>query len=105
MFTRSLLDLGKGVQATLVESFIAAEGVDVYQAHDATVIRVGDEARLDHVRLIEDGREAFNIASSLITIGHKAHVNTFGMNTGARISRYQAVLEIAGTHSHVETNG
>jgi Fe-S cluster assembly protein SufD len=105
MFTRSLLDLGKGARATLVESFIAADGVDIYQAHDATVIQVGDGARLDHVRLIEDSREAFNIASSLITVGNKAHVNTFGMNTGSLVSRYQAVIEIAGTHSHVETNG
>ncbi|WP_445488217.1 Fe-S cluster assembly protein SufD [Rhodopseudomonas sp. RCAM05734] len=105
MFTRSLLDLGKDARATLVESFIAADGIEVYQAHDATVINVGDGARLDHVRLIEDSREAFNIASSLITVGHKAHVNTFGMNTGSLVSRYQAVIEIAGTHSHVETNG
>jgi Fe-S cluster assembly protein SufD len=105
MFTRSLLDLGKNAHATLVESFIAADGVEIYQAHDATVIHVGDGARLDHVRLIEDSREAFNIASSLITVGNKAHVNTFGMNTGSLVSRYQAVLEIAGTHSHVETNG
>ncbi|HEY8334754.1 MAG TPA: Fe-S cluster assembly protein SufD, partial [Tardiphaga sp.] len=105
MFTRSLLDLGKNARATLVESFIAADGVEIYQAHDATVIHVGDDARLDHVRLIEDSREAFNIASSLITVGNKAHVNTFGMNTGSLVSRYQAVIEIAGTHSHVETNG
>jgi Fe-S cluster assembly protein SufD len=105
MFTRSLLNLGNNANATLVESFVAAEGAKVYQAHDATVLTVGDGARFDHVRLIEDSREAFNIASSLITIGHKAKVNTFGMNTGALVSRYQAVLEIAGTHSNVETNG
>ncbi len=41
----------------------------------------------------------------MITVGNKAHVNTFGMNTGSLVSRYQAVIEIAGTHSHVETNG
>jgi Fe-S cluster assembly protein SufD len=104
-FTRSLLNLGKNASATLVESFVSAEDAEIYQAHDATVLTVGDGARLDHVRLIEDSREAFNIASSLITIGHKAKVNTFGMNTGSLVSRYQAVLEIAGTHSNVETNG
>ncbi len=61
MFTRSLLNLGKAANATLVESYIAADGAKVYQAHDSLILAIGDGARLDHVRLVEDGREAFNI--------------------------------------------
>jgi Fe-S cluster assembly protein SufD len=105
MFTRSLLKVGKAAAATLVESFIAAEGAKVYQAHDSLVIAVGNNARLDHVRLIEDSREAFNIASSVVTLGANAHFNTFGMTSGAGVSRYQAVIAVAGEHSRVETNG
>ena len=63
MFTRSLLQVGKAASATLVESYIAAEGAKAYQVHDSLVLAIGDGARLDHVRLIEDGREAFNISS------------------------------------------
>src|SRR5258708_30657215 len=58
MFTRSLLKVGKAAGATLVESFIAAEGAKIYQAHDSLVVSIGDGARLDHIRLIEDSREA-----------------------------------------------
>ena len=65
MFTRSLLKLGKGASATLVESYIGADGAKAYQVHDALVVSIGDGARLDHVRLIEDGREAFNISSAV----------------------------------------
>ena len=54
MFTRSSLRLGKGARATLVESFIAAEGVATYQVHDCSSSLIGDDARLDHVRLVED---------------------------------------------------
>src|SRR5258707_15438071 len=57
MFTRSLLKLGKAASATLVESYIAANGAKAYQVHDSLVVSIGDGARLDHVRLIEDGRE------------------------------------------------
>src|SRR6266436_7213503 len=60
MFTRSLLRVGKAAGATLVESYIAANGAKAYQVHDSLVVSIGDGARLDHVRLIEDGREAFN---------------------------------------------
>jgi Fe-S cluster assembly protein SufD len=105
MFTRSLLKLGKTAGATLVESYIAADGAKSYQVHDALVLAIGDGARLDHVRLVEDGREAFNISSSVVTLGTRAHFNTFGMVSGAAVSRYQAVIAVAGEHSRVETNG
>ena len=105
MFTRSLLKLGKSAGATLVESYIAAEGATVYQTHDSLIVSIGDNARLDHVRLIEDSREAFNISSSVITLGAHAHFNTFGMASGAAVSRYQATIAFAGEGSRVETNG
>lgn len=105
MFTRSLLKLGKAAGATLVESYIAADGAKSYQVHDALVLAIGDGARLDHVRLVEDSREAFNISSSVVTLGARAHFNTFGMTSGGAVSRYQAVIAVAGEHSRVETNG
>jgi Fe-S cluster assembly protein SufD len=105
MFTRSLLKLGKSASATLVESYIAAGGAKVYQAHDSLIVSIGDNARLDHVRLTEDSREAFNISSSVITLGAHAHFNTFGMTSGASVSRYQATIAFAGEGSKVETNG
>jgi Fe-S cluster assembly protein SufD len=105
MFTRSLLRIGKTAGVTLVESYIAADSAKAYQAHDSLVVAIGDNARLDHVRLIEDSREAFNISSAVVTLGAHAHFNTFGMNTGALVSRYQGTITFAGEGSRVETNG
>jgi Fe-S cluster assembly protein SufD len=105
MFTRSLIRVGKAASATLVESYIGAEGAKAYQVHDSLVVAIDDGARLDHVRLIEDSREAFNISSAVVTLGAHAHFNTFGMNTGSLVSRYQAVIAFAGEGSRVETNG
>ena len=105
MFTRSLLKIGKSASATLVESYIAADGAKVYQVHDLLIVSIGDNARLDHVRLIEDSRDAFNISSSVVTLGARAHFNTFGMTSGSGVSRYQATIVFAGEGSKVETNG
>jgi Fe-S cluster assembly protein SufD len=105
MFTRSSIRIGKAAGATLVESYIGAEGAKIYQVHDALVVSIGDDARLDHVRLIEDSREAFNISSALVSLGAHAHFNTFGMTSGSSVSRYQAVIAFAGEGSKVETNG
>ena len=105
MFTRSLLRLGNAASATLVESYIAADGAKAYQVHDSLIVSIGDKARLDHVRLIEDSREAFNISSASVTLGARAHFNTFGLTSGSNVSRYQAVIAFAGEGSRVETNG
>src|SRR4051794_7777548 len=105
MFTRSLLALGNSAAATLVESYIAADGATVYQAHDSLVVSIGDHARLDHVRLIEDSREAFNISAATISLGSHARFNTFGLTSGAGVSRYQPTIVFAGEGSEVTTNG
>lgn len=105
MFTRSLLRLGKNVSATLVESYVAADGTKNYQAHDSLVIAISDNSRLDHVRLVEDAADAVNISSAVVTLGAHAHFNTFGLTSGAAVSRYQANIVFAGEGSKVETNG
>jgi Fe-S cluster assembly protein SufD len=105
MFTRSMLRLGKDAAVTLVESYTAADGAKTYQAHDSLVVAIGDNSRLDHVRLVEDSREAFNISSAVISLGAHAHYNTFGMVSGGNVSRYQATIAFAGEGSKVETNG
>ena len=105
MFTRSLIRVGRQAGATLVESYIGADGAKAYQVHDSLIVAIGDGARLDHVRLIEDSREAFNSSSAVVTLGANAHFNTFGMNTGSLVSRYQAIIAVAGEGSRVETNG
>lgn len=105
IFTRSLLRLGREAGVTMVESYVAADGAKIYQVHDALVAVIGDNARLDHVRLVDDAKEAFNITSAVVTLGAHAHYNTFGMTAGPAVSRYQANIVFAGEHSRVETNG
>lgn len=104
-FTRSSLTLDNNSKATLIERFVAAKGAGAYQVHDALVVSVGDHARLDHVRLMEDASDAFNISTSFVTIGSHSHFNTFNMTSGGILSRYQAFIACAGEHSNVTTNG
>lgn len=105
MFTRSVFSLGHKSSATLIERFIAANDTNSYQVHDALVVSIGDHARLDHVRLMEDARDAFNISTAFVTVGSHAHFNTFNLTSGCIVSRYQGFIACAGEHSHVATNG
>jgi Fe-S cluster assembly protein SufD len=103
--TRSLLRLGKNARATLVESFIAADGARGYQIHDAMQIAIEDGARLEQIRLNEDATDAFHIAFCFVSIGASAGLNTFNLTTGAAVSRYQAYVHFTGEGSEVATNG
>jgi Fe-S cluster assembly protein SufD len=104
-FTRSLVQLGNGARATLVESFVAAEGAASYQTHDSVVLSIGNEAELEHVRLVEDAPDAANISTAVVTVGAKARLNTFNLTVGGEVSRYEAAILIAGEGAHVATNG
>lgn len=103
--TRSLLKVGTGARVSLVESFTATEGAKAYQTHDSIVIWIGDKAELQHVRLMEDARDAANISTGVFTIGAKAKLNTFNLTNGGSVSRYQGFITFAGEGSELTTNG
>jgi Fe-S cluster assembly protein SufD len=104
-YTRSFLRLGPAAHATLVESFVAAEGAKSYQANDAVIVSLGDSARLQHVRLMADSADATNITTAIFTVGAKARLATFNMTSGGGLSRYQGYLTFAGEGAEVSADG
>jgi Fe-S cluster assembly protein SufD len=104
-FTRSHVRIGNGARAKLVESFVAADGAQAYQAHDAVVTSVGDGAELTHVRLMADAPDAFNITSAIVTVGARSRVGLFNMTSGGAVSRFQGFIEFSGEGSELSVNG
>jgi Fe-S cluster assembly protein SufD len=105
VFTRSHLRIGKGVRATLVESFVAAEGAKAYQTNDAVILSVGDGAELSQVRLMADASDAVNVTSQILTVGAKTKLNMFNMTSGGAVSRLQGFVTMAGEGSDLSVNG
>ncbi|WP_315719949.1 MULTISPECIES: Fe-S cluster assembly protein SufD [unclassified Bradyrhizobium] len=104
-YSRSHVRVGQGARVALVESAIAAAGAGAYQANDAAVVWVGDEAQLSHVRLMRDAADAVNVSSELFTVGAKSRLNLFNMTSGAAVSRLQAFFTMAGEGSELIVNG
>jgi Fe-S cluster assembly protein SufD len=104
-FTRSHLQVGRGARATLVESFVAAEGAKAYQVNDAVILWIGDGAELSQVRLMGDASDAVNVTSQILTIGAKTKLNLFNMTSGGAVSRLQGFLTLAGEGSELSVNG
>jgi Fe-S cluster assembly protein SufD len=103
--SRSLFALGKGAQATLVESVIAAEGAMAYQANDAIAITVGEAAAFSYIRLMRDAADATNITSALVTVGAKSKLKLFNMTSGGGLSRLQGFISFTGEDSDLTING
>jgi len=103
--TRSHVRIGDKARVTLVESFVGAEGASAYQVHDQVEVSIGDDTELQHVRLMEDARDAANITTAAFRIGARSKLNTFGLTQGAAVSRYQGFITFAGEGSELATNG
>jgi Fe-S cluster assembly protein SufD len=105
IYTRSFLTLGKGARATLLESFVAADGAQSYQVNDSVIVCLGDGVELEHVRLMDDAPDAINITNTIFSIGAKSRLNTLNMTTGGGVSRYQGYLAFTGEGAEVTANG
>lgn len=104
VFTRSQVKIGKGVRATVIESFVAA-GAKAYQVNDAVLLTIGDNADVAHIRLMDDAPDAVNITSQFVTVGANTKLNFFNMTTGAAVSRLQGFITLAGEGSELSVNG
>ncbi len=103
--TRSHVRIGDKARVTLVESFVGAEGAATYQVYDQVEVSVGDDTELQHVRLMEDARDAANITTAAFRLGARTKLNSFGLTQGAAVSRYQGFITFAGDGSELSTNG
>jgi Fe-S cluster assembly protein SufD len=94
-FTRSLVVVEKGARAMLIESYEGPSGSD-YQVNAALEVFVGDEAHVDHVKLIGEGSDALHVSTLAAAIGARARFNTFTFTAGGAVVRNQLFLNFDG---------
>jgi Fe-S cluster assembly protein SufD len=95
MFLRSLVIIEKGARVTLVESHEGVAGCD-YQINAVLELVVGDEARVDHVKITNEGSDALHVATLMAAIGARARFNDFSFTTGGSVVRNQMFLRFDG---------
>jgi Fe-S cluster assembly protein SufD len=95
LFTRSLVVIGKGARAMIVESHEGAEDRD-YQANTALELSVADEAHVDHIKITREGGKALHLSSLMADVGAHARFNTFAYTTGGAVTRNQLFLRFGG---------
>jgi Fe-S cluster assembly protein SufD len=94
-FVRSLVVVEAGARAMLIESHEGPAGCD-YQVNAALEIFVGDEAHVDHVKIIAEGAEALHVSTLAAAIGARARFNAFTFTAGGAVVRNQLFLKFDG---------
>ncbi len=94
-FVRSLVVVERGARAMLIESHEGPPGSD-YQVNAALELFVGDEAHVDHVKLIDEGADALHVSTLAAAIGARARFNAFTFTAGGAVVRNQLFLKFDG---------
>jgi Fe-S cluster assembly protein SufD len=94
-FVRSLVVVEEGARAMLIESHEGPANSD-YQVNAALEIFVGDEAHVDHVKIIGEGADALHVSTLAAAIGARARFNTFTFTAGGAVVRNQLFLKFDG---------
>jgi Fe-S cluster assembly protein SufD len=95
VFTRSLVVVGKGARAMLIESHEGVAGSD-YQVNAALEIEVADEAHVDHIKITGEGAGALHVSSLIAAVGAHARFNEFLFTTAATVVRNQLFIHFKG---------
>jgi Fe-S cluster assembly protein SufD len=116
IYTRSLVVVGRGARATLLETHEGPARPD-YQVNTALQLVVGEDADVEHVKVIREGRHALHLGTLLANLGARARFSQFNFVTGGAVVRNQIFAHISGAaavaglrgvcliadHSHVDT--
>ncbi len=102
MVTRSLVVIGAGAAASVIETHEGPSGTD-YQVNTALQLVLGDGAQLDHAKIIQEGGSALHLGTLLAHVGARAVFNAFAFTLGGLVVRNQMFVSLAGegTQAHI----
>jgi Fe-S cluster assembly protein SufD len=102
--TRALIALGRGSQATVIESYAGVEG-EPYWTNAVTEIALDDNAVLDHYKIQMESDNAFHIATQQARLGRDAVLTSHAFALGAALARNDVNARFAGEGGDCTLNG
>jgi Fe-S cluster assembly protein SufD len=104
VFARSLVVIGNGTRATLIESHEGPDELD-YQVNNALELMIGDDARVDHVKIGVEGSRALHISTLMAAIGARSELHDLSFTTGGALVRNQLHVRFAGERAAATIGG
>src|SRR5262245_30943494 len=104
MYPRCVVIVEPGAQLTLIESFEGPASFD-YQVNSVLELVIGDQARVDHIRIGNDGEAALRLSTLGVTVGANATYNDFAFTTGGGVVRNQTFVRFNGEGTEASIGG
>ncbi len=101
--TRNIIELDEGAEATILET--CTGGKSAYVSNNATEIRLAKGARLDRVRLLDDGPLGIQLSNLIADLGENSKLADFTFIIGGRTVRNQGFATFTGQHAAVNISG
>jgi Fe-S cluster assembly protein SufD len=99
---RHAVRLARGARLTLLEISL---GTGIYLHNPVSELHVAEDAVLAHVRLQDEARGAFHIATSYAEVAAGGTYDSFTLSLGARLARSELHARLAGAGATVHLNG
>jgi Fe-S cluster assembly protein SufD len=100
--TRSLIRLGEGSRATILETFA---GAGRYWRNDVVAVRLAAGAALSRAVLVEESAEAVHLAEFDAMLGADARFSGFALLLGGGTVRHEASVQMAGEGAACRLDG
>lgn len=94
--------LEEGAELTLIERH---EGQGAYWKNMTTEIKLGPNARLNHIRIQNDSIDAVQTNMVHITMAQDSYLNSFSLNTGGKLTRHDIHAVLEGENIECHLNG
>ncbi len=101
---RNLMVIGKGGQATIVESYVALEK-KVYFTNAVTELVVGENAVVEHYKLQQESAEAFHIATLQVCLDRNGRCSSHSIALGGALVRNEVNAVLDGEGGECALNG
>jgi Fe-S cluster assembly protein SufD len=101
---RTLVTLEQQAALTLVESFVSLADVPAF-TNAVTEIRLGDGARLAHVKVQRQGERAYHVDTTQADQGRDSTWDSFSFAIGGALARTNLYTRLVGPGAHVTLDG
>lgn len=100
--TRNVIEVADDASATIIETHL---GEGSYLANSVTEIRIGNNARLDRVKVELESHEAVHLAHCHVIAGHSVTFRDFTLTTGAKLNRQDGTFRFIGEFADAKVSG
>ncbi len=107
-YPRTLIIVGVGAQATVIESYIGANGGESapeYLTNAVTEIALREGAKLDHYRIVSEASQAFHVGASRVSQDRDSVLSSTSFATGTTLARNDFEVLLDGPGASCTLNG